>query len=138
MRHKLSAGIAEDIAWWRQHLQDEFVGIRIIRPPKPLDTKLFVDASTGWGIGLILDGKWLAWQFKEGWNSEGREIGWAEMVAVELATRTLITEKYANCHIIVRSDNKGVVGTLEAGRSRGTQQNAILRANCLHVALKKG
>jgi hypothetical protein len=33
--------------------------------------KLFVDASTGWGIGLILNGKWLAWQFKEGWNSEG-------------------------------------------------------------------
>jgi hypothetical protein len=35
-------------------------------------------------------------------------------------------KKYANCHIIMCSDNKGVVGALEAGRSRGTQQNAIL------------
>jgi hypothetical protein len=127
VKHKLSAGTSEDMAWWRERLQDEFVGMKIIRPPKPSDTKLFVDASTGWGIGMILDGKWLAWQFKDGWNSEGREIGWAEMVAVELAVRTLITGKYTKCHIIVRSDNKGVVGALEAGRSRGTQQNSILR-----------
>jgi hypothetical protein len=75
----------------------------------------------------MLDGKWLAWQFKEGWNSENREIGWAEMVAVELAIRTLISGKFRNCHIIIHSDNKGVVGALGAGRSRGTQQNLILR-----------
>ena len=76
---------------------------------------------------MILDGKWLAWQLKDGWKSEGREIGWAEMVAVKLAVRTLITGRFAKCHIIVHSDNKGVVGALEAGRSRGTQQNMILR-----------
>ena len=67
MKHKLSAGTAEDMAWWRQRLQDKFIGMKIIRPPEPLDTKLFVDASTGWGIGLILDGKWLAWEFKDEW-----------------------------------------------------------------------
>jgi hypothetical protein len=88
---------------------------------------LFVDASSSWGIGLILNGKWLAWEFKRGWKSDGREIGWAEMVAVELAVRTLITTKITNRHIVVRSDNQGVVGALTAGRSHGTQQNAILR-----------
>lgn len=71
VRHKVSAGVSEDISWWRRRLQDQFVGIDIIRPPTPADTSLFVDASTGWGIGLILDGRWLAWQLKEGWNSEG-------------------------------------------------------------------
>ena len=71
VKHKLSAGASEDIAWWRQRLQDQFVGIDIICPPSPSDTMLFVDTSMGWGIGLILNGKWLAWQFKEGWNSEG-------------------------------------------------------------------
>ena len=86
-----------------------------------------MDASTSWGIGLVLDGKWLAWHLKDGWQAEGREIGWAEMVAVELAIMTLITGKFRNCHIIVRSDNQGVVGALRAGRSRGTQQNMILR-----------
>lgn len=127
VKHRVSAGASEDIAWWRRCLQDQFMGMEIIRPPSPSDTMLFVDASTGWGIGLILDGRWLAWQLRDGWNSEGREIGWAEMVAVELAIRTLITGKYSNCHIIIRSDNKGVVGALKAGRSRGIQQNSILR-----------
>jgi hypothetical protein len=127
VKHKLAAMAAEDMDWWRQRLQVDFVGMKIIRPPEPSQMKLFVDASTGWGIGLVIDGKWLAWQFKEGWNSEGREIGWGEMVAVELAIRTLVTAKFSNVHIIMRSDNQGVVGALKAGRSRGTQQNAILR-----------
>jgi hypothetical protein len=74
----------------------------------------------------VLDGRWLAWQFKSGWKSEGREIGWAEMVAIELALCTLIVGGFKKCHIIIRSDNQGVVGALKAGRSRGTQQNLIL------------
>ena len=107
-------------------MQDKFIGMRIICPPDPLNSRIFVDASTGWGIGLILDGKWLAWQFKDGWKSEGCEIGWAEMMAVELAIWTLITGRFIKCHVIVCSDNKGVVGTLGAGRSQGTQQHMIL------------
>ena len=107
-------------------MEEKFVGMRIIRPPEPLNTALFVDTSTGWGISLILDGKWLAWEFKDGWNSDNHEIGWAEMVAVELAIRTLITKKISKCHVIVHSDNKGVVGALGAGRSPGMQQNLIL------------
>ena len=103
------------------------MGLKIVRPPEPLSSELFVDASTTWGIGLILDSKWLAWELKEGWKSDGRDIGWAEMVAVELAVRTLVTAKYTNCHVIVRSDNMGVTGALAAGCSRGTRQNAILR-----------
>lgn len=127
MRHRLSADATDDTEWWRGRLQEPFVGMKIVRPPPPLNTSVFVDASTTWGIGLVLDGKWLAWQLKEGWRSEDREIGWAEMVAVELATRALVTGKYSQCHIIVRSDNQGVVGALKAGKSRGIQQNLILR-----------
>jgi hypothetical protein len=127
VKHKLSASSAEDMAWWRSRLQSAFVGMKIIRPPEPLDNKIYVDASTRWGIGLFLDGRWLAWQFQDGWKSEGREIGWAEIVAVELANLTLITAKFKHCHVVVWSDNQGVVRALKAGRSRGTQQNLILR-----------
>jgi hypothetical protein len=118
--------VAEDMAWWRLCLHEEFVGMKIVFPPEPLGNKVFVDASTSWGIGMILDDKWLAWQFKEGWQIEGYEIGWAEMVAVELAVHTLIAGNFRNCHIRVQSDNQGVVGALKAGRSRGTNQNMIL------------
>lgn len=126
-KHKLSSSVVDDICWWRETLSLNFVGLHIKRPPPPSTIEVFVDASTSWGIGLIIDGKWLAWKFREGWKSDGRDIGWGEMVAVELAVRTLITAKFEDCHIVIRSDNKGVVGALAAGRSRGTQQNAILR-----------
>jgi hypothetical protein len=127
IKHRLSSSTADDMAWWRSRLQEDFVGTKIFCPPEPLNNKVYVDASTGWGIGLVIDGKWLAWQFKDDWQMDGREIGWAEMVAVELAIRTLITGKFSHCHMVVRSDNQGVVGALKAGRSRGTQQNMILR-----------
>jgi hypothetical protein len=114
---KLPKMAVSDIEWWRDRLSHAFVGLTIIRPPDPLSTELFVDASTSWGIGMILNGRWLTWEFKEGWHSEGREIGWAEMAAVELAIQTLITSSFSNCHVVIRSDNMGVVGALAAGRS---------------------
>ena len=71
VKHKLTTMAEEDMEWWRGQLQDEFVGMDIICPPEPLQIKLFVDASTGWGIELVINEKWLVWQFKEGWKSEG-------------------------------------------------------------------
>jgi hypothetical protein len=91
VKHRISAAVTDDILWWTNRLQDKFVGIKIISPPITLNNKLFVDASTGWGIGLFLDGRWLAWQFRDGWKSDEREIGWAEMVAIKLAIWTLVT-----------------------------------------------
>ncbi len=42
-----------------------------------------VDASTDWGIGVVVNGKWDAWSLRPGWKSEGRNIGWLEALAVE-------------------------------------------------------
>jgi hypothetical protein len=46
LKHKLSTSAAEDINWWRLHLQSDFLGMKIVRPPEPLDNSLCVDAST--------------------------------------------------------------------------------------------
>ena len=100
-----------------QAFQEDFVGINIVWLPPPLASKLFVDASTRWEIGLVLDGRWLAWEFQNNWKTDGRDIGWAEMVVVEMAIQTLMAGKFSKCHIVVLSDNQGVVGALKAGRS---------------------
>lgn len=68
-----------------------------------------------WGIGLVLNDKWLAWRLKEGWRCEGRDIGWGEMVAVDLAVRTLVNAGFSDCQVVLQSDNAGVVGALSAG-----------------------
>ena len=52
VKHKLSASTAHDITWWRLRLQDDFVGMKIIRPPKPLHNMLFVDASPNGALVL--------------------------------------------------------------------------------------
>ena len=71
VKHKLTMMAGEDMEWWRGQLRDEFVGMDIIHPPEPSQIKLFMDTSTGWGIGSVINEKWLAWKFKEGWKSEG-------------------------------------------------------------------
>lgn len=127
IKHRPSKPVLHEIDWWRTTLSSKWCGVNIKRPPNPLDIQLFVDASTSWGIGLVLDDKWLAWPLKEGWQTEGRDIGWAEMVAVDLAVRTLIAGHFVECHVILRSDNAGVVGAFSAGYSRSSQQNLVLR-----------
>ncbi|KAJ7041251.1 hypothetical protein C8F04DRAFT_895019, partial [Mycena alexandri] len=49
------------------------------------------------------------------------------MVAVELALRTVIAAGRRKAHLILRSDNQGVIGALAAGKSHGRQENTILQ-----------
>lgn len=120
-------GVLDDIAWWRAKLSTSFCGMPVRTIPDPIDVDVFVDASTGWGIGLTIDGEWDHWRLRAGWKVDGRDIGWAEMVAVELGLRALVERGYANAHIRMRSDNQGVVGALDAGRSRGVASNRVLQ-----------
>ncbi|KAJ7039272.1 hypothetical protein C8F04DRAFT_950211 [Mycena alexandri] len=49
------------------------------------------------------------------------------MIAVELALRAVIAAKMSSVHIVLRSDNQGVIGALAAGRSFGIQENNVLQ-----------
>jgi hypothetical protein len=118
---------AKDVDWWRRELSVPSVALHIREPPPMEADEIYVDASTSWGIGLTYRGKWLAWKYKEGWFSDGRCIGWGEMVAIELALRTLVASKVSNVHLHLRSDNQGVIGALAAGKSYNAQENAILQ-----------
>lgn len=124
---KLPTLLLEDVDWWRQALQQPFCGMPVVDIPAVVDHGVFVDASTGWGVGLVLDGVWDHWKLRQGWKQEGRDIGWAEMVAVELAVHALVEKGVRDSHVLIRSDNKGVVGALDAGKSRGVQSNRVLQ-----------
>ncbi|KAF5387743.1 hypothetical protein D9615_000294 [Tricholomella constricta] len=126
-KHRVTPAVSTEILWWCSILQHSPCRLDIVRPPDPLDVPIFVDASTSWGIGFCLNGKWLAWKLLPGWKSAECDIGWAEMVAVDLALHAIISGGHSSCHLIIQSDNSGVVGALAAGRSRNSQQNTILR-----------
>lgn len=127
IKHTIGPALHDDALWWRNELAKPWCGINIRIPPDPLKSEIFVDASTKWGVGFIMDGKWLAFKFVPGSFTEGRNIGWGEMVAVELAVRAIVNAGHHDCHIHIRSDNAGVVGALNVDMSRNTQENAILR-----------
>lgn len=127
LRYKLPSAVAEDLAWWRTRLGEDFCGKPIRDIPEPLDLDVFVDASTSWGIGLTIGEEWDYWSLRAGWKTDGRDIGWAEMVAIELGIRALVERGVKDCHVRMRSDNQGVVGALNAGKSRSVQSNRALQ-----------
>ena len=119
-----------DLRWWRNVLSQPGIK-RLLRPRgEARDPDLWVDASSDWGIGLVVGWHYAAWRWsvpQSVWKKDGREIGWAEMVAVELATRWMEQEAFQDCEVLVRSDNTGVVGAIDSGRSRNWQANLVLR-----------
>ncbi|KAF7306188.1 Reverse transcriptase domain-containing protein [Mycena indigotica] len=122
-----NATVLEDLAWWRAELANTFCGSALIRPPAIHPVEFYVDASTSFGIGVIFDGVWQSWQLRPGWKAEGRDIGWAEMLAIELGLRLAIHRGFSDTHFKVNSDNEGVIGALDGGKSRNPEQNRILR-----------
>ena len=121
-----------DIAWWRLHLSNEFCGSTLSRPPPPSPIGFWVDASTDWGIGIVFDGHWEAIKFREGWRSGGRNIGWAEFIAIELGLLRAIAQGHHDKHFIIHSDNQGVIQAIQGGKSRSPEQNIVLQ-RILHL-----
>lgn len=83
-----------------------------------LGETVYVDAS-GIGIGFVSGGRWQAWQWKKTWKQDGRDIQWAEAVAVEMGIRLMIASGHSGKKIILYSDNSQVVDAISGERSIG-------------------
>ena len=116
----------DDVCWWTECLSVAKCGIRIKAHGPEHRCPFVVDASTSWGIGLVYGRKWLAWPLRDGWCSDSRDIGWAEMVALELAVLVAVQMGLFDATLVMHSDNQGVVLAFAAGRSWGAHQNAVL------------
>ena len=119
--------LISDLTWWQAALANPSPPTHLSRPPPISNIQFFVDASTSFGIGVVLENEWDAWKLKEGWNRDGRDIGWAESVAIELGLHMAIARGYTNTHIPIRSDNEGVIMSIAAGRSRNHTVNSEIQ-----------
>lgn len=131
--------VVSDLKWWFNTLSSPPIPRDLVPRGSPQDLNLWVDASTDWGIGLTLSEKWNTWTLVSGWKGQGRDIGWLEAVAVELAILTLFDLGWKNACILVHSDNQGVIGAFTRGRSRNFHVNLCIRrseaiAMCSNVA----
>ena len=87
--HHIPKPILADPCWWQAILVIPCVP-HSLTPQHTVDPNIWVDASTDWGIGIIIADHWAAWKLVAGWNSLGRDIGWAELIALELAVIMIV------------------------------------------------
>jgi hypothetical protein len=116
-----------DIRWWRDQLALDFCGSTLSKPPPASPVEFWVDASSSWGIGVVFAGEWEAWRFSTGWDTDGRNIGWAEIVAIELGLLFAVHKGFSDTHFLIKSDNQGVIHAIKGGKSRSPTQNLVLQ-----------
>jgi hypothetical protein len=123
------------LKWWREQLEIPDVVRQLRLRGPPVDHELYVDASTEWGIGIKRGRYWDAWRGVGQWHSPSRHIGWLEAVAVELMVYAIEELGLHDANLIVYSDNQGVIGAFDKGRSRNYEMNlCVRRSHCVLAA----
>jgi hypothetical protein len=119
--------VLSDIAWWRSQLANDFCRSSLAKPPPATFIEFWVDASSSWGIGIILGDEWNAWKLVPSWDKDGHNIGWAKIIAIELGLLFAIHQGFMDTHFMVKSDNQGVIQAIQGDKSRSPVQNLVLQ-----------
>ncbi|KAF7315436.1 hypothetical protein MIND_00058500 [Mycena indigotica] len=119
------------LLWWKHRLTSPDFSRQLVATAPMQDLGLFVDASTSWGLGVIIGEKWFALRLIKGWDCAGtRDICWLEAVALEVLLMWLIERGHHDCCLLVHSDNTGAIGALSKGRSSNAELNRVARRFC--------
>lgn len=119
--------VLTDLEWWKTTLSKQGITRRLVSKGPPIDISAYVNASTNWGIGLLFRGKWKAWRLIDGWKSDQRSIVWLEAIAMEFLVYILEEAGFRDCHLTVRGDNQGVIGSYAKGRCSNFEVNSCIR-----------
>ena len=126
--------LPEDLTWWKSILAQPTLSREIPGGRHIADVHGFSDASSAVGIGIVIGNRWRAWRLLPGWQTDRRDIGWAEAVGMELLARAILQDsQFAGIKIF--GDNIGVVEGWWTGRSRNPQTNRVFRR--IHELLEK-
>lgn len=131
-RWKPPASVLTNLSWWFTALSYSHHRSFKLRPPT-IDLDIWVDASTSWGVGILLKGKRAAWKVKEGslMEKSGRDILWLEALAVEFVLRAIVLSGVNSSDVLVRSDNQAVISSFQKGYSHHVLLNESI-GRCEH------
>src|SRR5277367_5025005 len=125
--HHAPRHTSSDLSWWFNELGSPTVSRPIPGPAVVTDRGAFSDASSGFGIGIVIGDRWRAWRLIPGWKADGRDIGWAEAVGFEFLAQSLGATSFPGQFFRVFGDNRGVVEGWWKGRSRNWETNKVFR-----------
>jgi hypothetical protein len=121
-------GTQADLAWWYHiFLLPTPISREIPLLVDPIDVQAFSDTSSSIGIGIVIGSGWRAWRLLPGWQSNWRDIRWAEAIGFELLVQTLSKLGTRAQQIRIYGDNKGVIEGWWKGRSCNPEINAVFR-----------
>jgi len=125
-----------DLDWWTSELSKPSIGRDIPTVHEVRDIAAFSDANSSTGIAIIIGKRWRAWKLLPGWNTDKRDIGWAEAIGFELLAQTIAHLHSSNQeeHFKIYRDNQGVVNGWKRGRSINPHVNKIFK--CITALLR--
>jgi len=95
-QHSWTPSALRDLDWWIQYLDRRDISMRLCTEITPDDSfRVFSDASTSWGIGVVIGSQFDSFKLAEGWqnwDSGGKDISWLEFIGVELAVYFLLAK----------------------------------------------
>jgi len=116
-----------DLKWWSARLTTTGVFCQLSPRGPLLNMGIFVDASTSWGIGIVIDGQWIGFQLAPCWKVPSRDITWLETIAVEILAYFLDSLNVNNRNVLIHSNNQGTIGAMDKGRSPNVHINLSVR-----------
>ncbi len=98
--------VITDLKWWLSTLSTPGV-VRQLHPRGATqDLSLFVDASTSWGIGIVMGDEWAAFRLADTWKIPGRDICWLETVQLSCSSTSSRPVVLHDVRLLIHSDKQ--------------------------------
>lgn len=125
-RRKIDQDVREDLEFWKLTL-GSFKHTRLIASAEPLEIGWVGDASTSYGIGVLLGNQWAQFRMTEKWKSadaDHRHINFLKTVAIRLGLlMVLAIDDTPGRNLIVWTDNTTAQAAITNRRSKNKAVN---------------
>lgn len=125
-RQTLPVDARDDLLFWQDTLLS-FKSTRLIASADPKDILWVGDASTSFGIGVLIGDRWSQFRLKDGWQTYGnvkRGIAWLETIAIRLGLLMLLSlEVKPGQNLVVWTDNTTSESTVRKRKSKDLSVN---------------
>lgn len=130
-KQKLPDNVKEDLEYWGETL-NSFRNYRLIPTTEPKEIGWVGDASTSFGVAVIIGKNWCQYRLKEGWQertSTKRGIAWLKTVAIRLGILMILELNWPKGqHFNVWTDDTTCEEALRKRKSRDKSVNEEWKA----------
>lgn len=125
-KRTLPEDVREDLNFWKETLGN-FKHLRLIASPTPLDISWVGDASTSYGIGVLIGNRWAQLHMTDAWKlapDDYKHINYLETVAIRIGLLMVIgLGNKSGKHLIVWTDNTTAQAAITNRKSKNKAVN---------------